>query len=127
MENKKKKYFKKIKKKLKKNKSKIYFSGLWKIKKRGKSFFFNKANKIKIISNNIKSQGLIENLRNAIQIALNLDIKKNYSTNYTKIFFEGRFQYLLKGKIKNILHKNEKIMLDGMHPSADAINLVNYA
>jgi len=124
----KKSILKKIKKKLKNNKSKIYFSGLWKIKKRGKNFFFiNKANKIKIISNNIKSQGLIENLGNAIQISLNLDIKKKtIQQTIPRIFFEGRFQYLLKGKIKNILHKNEKIMLDGAHSEADAINLVNY-
>ena len=31
-----------------------------------------------------------------------------------------------KGKIKKILHKNEKILLDGAHAEADAKNLANY-
>ena len=43
-----------------------------------------------------------------------------------KIFFEGRYQYLNKGKIKKKLHKNEKIMLDGAHALTDAKNLSNY-
>ena len=38
----------------------------------------------------------------------------------------GRFQYLKKGKIKNKLHKNEQIMLDGAHAETDAKNLANY-
>ena len=40
--------------------------------------------------------------------------------------FEGRFQYLNKGKIKNKLNKNEIIMIDGAHATADAQNLASY-
>ena len=43
-----------------------------------------------------------------------------------KLIFVGRFQYLKKGKIKNKLHKNEKVMIDGAHATADAKNLANY-
>jgi folylpolyglutamate synthase/dihydropteroate synthase len=39
---------------------------------------------------------------------------------------KGRFQYLKKGIIKNKLHKNEQIMLDGAHAEADAKNLSDY-
>ena len=40
--------------------------------------------------------------------------------------FEGRFQFLNKGRIKNMLHKNEIILIDGAHATADAKNLAAY-
>ena len=56
----------------------------------------------------------MENLCHAIKIALDLKInKKIIEKTIPKISFEGRFQYLNKGKIKKKLNKNEKIMLDG--------------
>ena len=68
--------------------------------------------------------GLLNNLCHAIKIALDLKIeKKIIEKTIPKITFEGRFQYLNKGKIKNRLHKNEKIMLDGAHAEIDAKNL----
>ena len=42
------------------------------------------------------------------------------------ISFEGRFQYLKSGKIKNKLYKNEQILLDGAHAETDAKNLANF-
>ena len=51
-----------------------------------------------------------------------LELKKTIP----KIFFEGRFQYLNKGKIKNKIFKNEKIMLDGAHAETDAINMADF-
>ena len=67
----------------------------------------------------------MENLCHAIKIALDLKInKKIIEKTIPKISFEGRFQYLDKGKIKKKLHKNEKIMLDGAHAETDAKNLV---
>jgi dihydrofolate synthase/folylpolyglutamate synthase len=69
----------------------------------------------------------LENLCHAIKIALDLKInKKIIEKTIPKICFEGRFQYLDKGKIKNKLKKNEKIMLDGAHAEIDAKNLANY-
>ncbi|MDC0525222.1 hypothetical protein OAN82_03650, partial [Pelagibacteraceae bacterium] len=52
--------------------------------------------------------------------------KKIIEKTVPKISFEGRFHYLNKGKIKMMLKKNEKIMLDGAHAETDAKNLANY-
>ena len=119
---------KKIKKNLKKNKSKINYPNFWKLIKRNEHFFYqDKKNKIKLNTNNIHSKGLLENLCHAIKIALDLKIdRKIIERTIPNISFEGRFQYLKKGKIKNKLHKNEQIMLDGAHAEADAKNLADY-
>ena len=118
----------KIKKNLKKNTSKITYPNVWNLIKKDKKYYYqDKKLKIKINTNNIHSKGLLENLCHAIKIALELKIdKKVIETTIPKISFEGRFQYLGKGKIKRILHKNEKILLDGAHAEADAKNLANY-
>ena len=118
----------KIKKNIKNNKSKINYPNSWKLLKKNKHFFFkDKKNKIKLNTKNLHSIGLLENLCHAIKIALDLKIdKKVIERTIPNISFEGRFQYLKKGKIKNKLHKNEQIMLDGAHAEADAKNLANY-
>jgi folylpolyglutamate synthase/dihydropteroate synthase len=70
---------------------------------------------------------LLENLCHAIKIALDLKIdKKVIERTIPSISFEGRFQYLKNGKIKNKLHKSEQIMLDGAHAETDAKNLANF-
>ena len=119
---------KKIKRNLKNNKSKINYPNSWKIIKKDKHFFYNdKKNKIKLNTKNIHSNGLLENVCHAIKIALDLKInKKVIERTIPNISFEGRFQYLKKGKIKNKLHRNEQIMLDGAHSETDAKNLANY-
>ena len=118
----------KIKRNLKNNKSRINYSNSWKLIKKNKhSFYKDKKNKIKLNTKNIHSKGLLENLCHSIKIALDLKIdKKVIIRTIPTISFEGRFQYLKKGKIKNKLHKNEQIMLDGAHAEADAKNLANY-
>ena len=118
----------KIKKNIKNNKSKINYPNSWKLLKKNKHFFFkDKKNKIKLNTKNLHSIGLLENLCHAIKIALDLKIdKKVIERTIPNISFEGRFQYLKKGKIKNKLHKNEQILLDGAHAEADAKNLANY-
>ena len=118
----------KIKKNLRKNKSNIFYASSWKlIKKNNKHFYQDKKNKIKLNTKTIHSKGLLENLCNAIKIAIDLGInKKIIEKTIPKIFFEGRFQYLNKGKIKDKLHVNEKIILDGAHAETDAKNLSNY-
>jgi dihydrofolate synthase/folylpolyglutamate synthase len=117
-----------IKKNLKKNKSKITYPNAWKLIKKNNYYFYqDKKNKIKINSKHIHSKGLLENLCHAIKIALDLKIdKKIIERTISSISFEGRFQHLKNGKIKNKLHNSEQIMLDGAHAEADAINLANY-
>ncbi len=118
----------KIKKNLKNNKSKINYPNSWKLLKKKKHFFYrDNENKIKLNAKNIYSKGLLENLCHAIKIALDLKIdKKVIERTIPSISFEGRFQYLRNGKIKNKLHKSEQIMLDGAHAETDAKNLANY-
>ncbi len=118
----------KIKKNLKKNKSKINYPNAWKLIKKNKYYFYqDKKNKIKLNTKNIHSKGLLENLCHAIKIAINLKIhRKVIERTIPNISFEGRFQYLDRGKIRNKLYKNEQIMLDGAHAEADAKNLANY-
>ena len=119
---------KKIKRNLKNNKSKINYPNSWVLIKKNKHFFYkDKKNKIKLNTKNIHSNGLLENVCHAIKIALDLKInKKIIERTIPKISFEGRFQYLKKGKIKNKLHRNEQIMLDGAHAETDAKNLAKY-
>ncbi len=118
----------KIKRNLKKNKSKIYYPNSWKLIKKNKHFFYkDKKNKIKLNTKSVHSKGLLENLCHAIKIALDLKIdRKVINKTIPTISFEGRFQYLKSGKIKNRLFKNEQILLDGAHAKADAKNLANY-
>jgi len=117
-----------IKDNLKNNKSNIIYPNSWKlIKKKNRYYYQDKKNKIKLNTRTIHSKGLLENLCHAIKIALDLKInKKIIEKTIPKIFFEGRFQYLDKGKIKKKLKKYEKIMLDGAHAETDAKNLANY-
>ena len=118
----------KLKKNLKKNKSKIVYPSSWSLIKKSNQFYYkDKKTKIKISTKNIFSKGLLENLCHAIKIALDLKIsKKIIEKTIPKVSFEGRFQYLTKGKIKEKLYKSEKIMLDGAHAEADAKNLASY-
>tara|TARA_Y100000766_G_scaffold284814_1_gene304789 strand:- start:1399 stop:2667 length:1269 start_codon:yes stop_codon:yes gene_type:complete len=118
----------KIKQNLKKNKSKINYPNTWKlIKMKNKYIYKDKKNRIKLNNQNIYSKGLLENLCHAIKIALDLKIdKKVIEKTIPIISFEGRFQYLKKGGIKNKLFKNEQIMIDGAHAEADAKNLAFY-
>ena len=118
----------KIKDNLKDNKSKIYYPNSWKlVKKNNQTFYQDNNYKIRLNNKNIHSKGLLNNLCHAIRIALDLKIeKKIIEKSIPKISFEGRFQYINKGKIKAMLHKNEKIMLDGAHAEADAINMSDY-
>ena len=101
----------KIKNNLKNNKSNIIFPNSWKlIKKNNQYFYQDKKHKIKLNTKNIHSKGLLENLCHAIKIALDLKINsKIIEKTIPKISFEGRFQYLNKGKIKKKLKKMKKL------------------
>ena len=119
---------KKIKSRLKNNKSKIIYPGTWKLLKKGTFYFYqDKKVKIKLNTKNVYSKGMFENVCLAIKVALDLNVdKKTIQKTLPLLSFEGRFQYLHKGKIKNKLHKNETIMIDGAHAVTDAQNLAAY-
>ena len=113
---------------LKKNKSNITYPSTWKIIYKGKKIFYKDTKcKIRIHSNYIHSKGLIDNLGLAIKIALDLNIKPEViQKTIPKIFFEGRLQYIHKGKLRKYVHKNEKILLDGAHSNTSGKNLYDY-
>ena len=70
---------------------------------------------------------MFENICLAIKVALDLKIdRKIIKKTLPSLSFEGRFQYLNKGKIKDKLNVSETIMIDGAHATADAKNLANY-
>ena len=119
---------KKIKFYLKNNRSKITFPNSWQLIKKGNFFYYqDKKTKIALNTKKIHSKGMLENVCLAIKIALDLNIsKKVIKKTLPKLSFEGRFQYLDKGKIKKRLQKNEVIMIDGAHATADAKNLADY-
>ena len=119
---------KKIKGHLKRNKSQIHYPDLWKLKKRNKYYYYqDKKIKIKLNAKNVHSLGMFQNVAHAIKIALDLKIsKKIIEKTIPSLSFPGRFNYLKKGRIKKMLHKNELIMIDGAHSPADALNLCKY-
>ncbi len=118
----------KIKTNLKNNKSIIIYPNTWKLTKKGDQYYYqDRKYKIKLNTKNVYSKGMFENVCLAIKVALDLKIdKKTIQKTLPLLSFEGRFQYLNKGKIKNRLHKNEIIMIDGAHATADAQNLAAY-
>ncbi len=119
---------KKIKMHLKKNASKIIYPNTWKLTRKGDKYFYqDRKFKIKLNTKNVYSKGMFENVCLAIKVALDLNIdKKTIQKTLPLLSFEGRFQYLNKGKIKNKLYKNEMVMIDGAHAIADARNLAKY-
>ena len=117
-----------IKNILKKNKSNKVYSSQFSVKKI-KNYYFYKDQKYKIPirSNSIHSEGLINNLALSIKIALDFGVpKKTIIKTIPKIQFEGRVQYLRKGKLKKLLRPGEKLLIDGCHSMASAKNLYNY-
>ena len=119
---------KKIKVHLKNNKSNIVYPSAWKLVRTGNSYYYlDKSTKISLNTKNVYSKGMFENVCLAIKVALDLNIdKKIIQKTLPSLKFEGRYQYLNHGKIKNKLHKNETIMIDGAHSPADSLNLYNY-
>jgi len=113
---------------LKKNNSNIAYPSKWQIiyEKQG-IYYKDSKHRISIRSNYIHSKGLIDNLGLAIKIALDLKIKPSViQKTIPKIYFEGRLQYINKGKLRKYLYKNERILLDGAHSNASGKNLYNY-
>ena len=113
---------------LKKNKSKKIYASSFKIKRIKDYYLYQDSkNNIKIRSETINSKGLINNLALAIKVALDFGIpKKTIVKTIPEIQFEGRVQYLTKGKYKKLLNQNEKLLIDGCHSIASAENLHSY-
>ena len=119
---------KKAKLYLKKNKSIIHYPSSWRLTKKNNLYFYqDKSTKIKLNAKNVHSEGMFSNIAHAIKIALDLNIsKKIIEKTIPNLAFPGRYDYLKKGKIKKMLHKNEMIMIDGAHAPADSLNLYKY-
>ena len=113
---------------LKKNKSIIHYPSSWRLIKKNNLYFYqDKSAKIKLNAKNVHSEGMFSNIAHAIKIALDLNIsKKVIEKTIPNLAFPGRYDYLKKGNIKKMLHKNEVIMIDGAHAPADALNLYKY-
>ncbi len=118
----------KIKQLLKKNSSFIQYPSSWRLIKINNSFFYkDKKIKIKLNTKYIHSKGLLENLCLAIKIALDLNIDKTLiAKTIPKIRFEGRIDFLSKGRLTKKIYKNEKILIDGCHSETSAKNLASY-
>ena len=117
-----------IKSILKKNKSKKVYSSQFSVKK-VKNYYLYKDRKYKIPihSKTIHSEGLINNLALSIKVALDFGVsKQTIIKTIPKIQFEGRVQYLVKGKLKRLLKPNEYLLIDGCHSVTSAKNLYNY-
>ena len=113
---------------LKDNRSRKIYASCFKVK-RVKDLYLYKDSKntIYIKTKTIHSQGLINNLALAIKVALDFGVpKQTIIKTIPKIQFEGRVQYLTKGKFKKLLNSNEKLLIDGCHSVASALNLYNY-
>ena len=117
-----------IKRILKKNPSKIIYPSNWRIIKNKRQYFYkDKKNIIPIKSKYIYSKGLLDNLGLSIKIALDFKVKPLIiQKTIPKINYEGRIQYIEKGKLRNYLQKNEQLLLDGAHSKTSAKNLYDY-
>ena len=117
-----------IKRILKKNKSRKIYYGAWKIKKvKNKVYYIDYRNKILLKSKFINSDGLWDNIGLGIKVALDLGVGKNViRKTIPKIEFEGRVQYIKKGRLKRLLKPKEKLLIDGCHSTTSAQNLANY-
>ncbi len=117
-----------IKRILKNNPSKVIYPSNWRIiKNKGQYFYKDKKNIISIKSKYIHSKGLIDNLGLSIKIALDFKVKPSIiQKTIPKINYEGRIQYIEKGKLRNHLQKNEQLLLDGAHSKTSAKNLYDY-
>ena len=118
-----------IKRILKKNPSKkIFYGNAWTLKKmKGKMIYNDKSGKIILKSKKILSNGIWQNVGLAIKVARDFNIpKKNILKAIPKISFEGRIQYITKGKLRKLLYPQEKLLIDGCHSNASAKNLASY-
>ena len=113
---------------LNKNKSKKIYANQFIVKKIKNYYLYkDQTYRIPIRSKTIHSKGLINNLALSIKVALDFGVpKKTIIKTIPKIQFEGRVQYLIRGKLKKILKYQENLLIDGCHSIASAKNLHEY-
>ncbi len=114
-----------IKSLLKKNPSDCSFHNTWRILTiKNIKYYKDKNNFIKLVSKNIHSGGLWDNVGLAIKVALDLGVKSNIiEKTVPKIKFEGRVQFI-RGKITK--KRKNRILVDGCHSYTSSKNLANF-
>ena len=114
-----------IKSFLKKNPSDCSFHNTWRILTiKNIKYYKDKNNFIKLVSKNIHSGGLWDNVGLAIKVALDLGVKSNIiEKTVPKIKFEGRVQFI-RGKITK--KRKNRILVDGCHSFTSSKNLANF-
>jgi len=118
-----------IKQILKKNPSEKNFYGKdWILKpKKRKIIYKDSKGKLILSSKKIFSEGIWQNVGLAIKVARDLKISdKNILKALPKITFEGRMQYIFKGKLRKLLKADELLLVDGCHSNASAKNLATH-
>jgi dihydrofolate synthase / folylpolyglutamate synthase len=118
-----------IKKILSRNKSKkIFYGDDWSIRSlKNKKIY--KDNKGTIIFNSptIKGNAMLDNLGLSIKVARDLNISKNNIVKaIPEISYEGRMQWIKKGKLRKKLYDEESFLIDGCHSESSAKNLATY-
>ncbi len=118
----------KIRKYIKSNPSSKIFYKKWKLVKNKNKYYYQEGKiKIKLITKNIYSRGLLENVAMAIKIASDLGVsKKVIKKTLPKIKFTGRIDYITRGRIPRKLNKNEQLIIDGCHSEVSAKNLISH-
>ena len=118
----------KIKKYIKSNPSSKIFYKKWKLVKNKNKYYYQEGKiKIKLITKNIYSRGLLENVAMAIKIASDLGVsKKVIKKTLPKIKFTGRIDYITRGRIPRKLNINEQLIIDGCHSEVSAKNLISH-
>ena len=114
-----------IKSFLKKNPSDCSFHNVWRILTiKNIKYYKDQDNFIKLVSKNIHSEGLWDNVGLAIKVALDLGVKSNIiKKTVPKIKFEGRVQFI-RGKITK--KRKNRILVDGCHSYTSSKNLANF-
>ena len=118
----------KIKKYIKNNPSSKIFYKKWKLVKNKNKYYYQEGKiKIKLVTKNIYSRGLLENVTMAIKIASDLGVSiKVIKKTLPKIKFTGRIDYITRGRIPKKLNINEQLIIDGCHSEVSAKNLISH-
>jgi len=123
---------KKIKKNINKNSSKkIIFSKDYSYKINKKKFIYrDNFGQMNLPLPNLHGNFQVSNVSSAIATARNLKkfniTEDNISKAIRKIRSEGRLQYITKGKLRKLVSKNNKIIIDGAHNTLAALEIRKY-
>jgi len=100
------------------------------IKKEDKFFYKDSFGEMNLPLPNLQGDFQINNVATAIATVRNLNKFKvnelEISKAITKIRSEGRLQYITHGKLKNLVSKNNQIILDGAHNTLAASEIKKY-